>query len=522
VTTIDLGRPARAPIAPAIAILVAATVLTATVVLGRGVAPAAGLLVVVAAGAVGYRLASRWETLIGITVLVVLFIPIKRYKLAVDLPFDLEIYRIMLAGIVTLWVGALLADRATRLRGTPLDAPLGLFALSVVASVVTNPEGIQRFSIVRSFVGDDFQGVLRDADLLPYVDVSSNVVKELAFLASFFLAFYLIVGVIRSPAQIETVVKTLVAGGAVVAALAVYERRTGYNVFDHLEGWVPLVNFEDLESGNTRSGRLRVLGSAQHPIALAAMLVMLAPLSIYLGYRTRQARWWVTTAVLVLAPLATVSRTAMTMALAVIIVFAFLRPAAVRASLPFALPFIVAVHLVTPGAIGGLRAAFFPSEGIVADQTEYGGRISARRLGPQFDVIGNQPAFGQGYGTRVTAGPNSNARILDDQWLATAVETGLVGVAAWVWLFWRFTRRAGRAAKEDRSPRGWLLVSLAAPVVGFAVGMVTFDAFSFIQVTFVFYVLLALGCATLAWEGPWPSVPNRAAVDSPRRASAPA
>jgi len=34
-------------------------------------------------------------------------------------------------------------------------------------------------------------------------------------------------------------------------------------------------------------------------------------------------------------------------------------------------------------------------------------------------------------------------------------------------------------------------------VTAFAVGMLTYDAFSFIQVTFVLFVLLALGAVTL-------------------------
>ena len=381
-------------------------------------------------------------------------------------------------------------------------------AFAVVASVVTNPVGITHFNKIRSFAGDDFEGVLRGE--IPYVDVSTDVVKALLFLASFFMAFYLVSGVIRTPAQIESVLRTLVGGAGIVAAFALYERRFGYNVFDHLQGIIPGIDFVGDESGNTRSGRLRVLGSAQHPIALAALFVMLVPLAGYLAYRTRQARWWLASSLLVLASLATVSRTAIVMVAAVAVVFWALRPAVVRAALPFVLPFLVAVHFVTPGAIGGLRAAFFPSEGLVEDQSVYGGRLSSSRLGPQFDVIRDQPAFGQGFGSRVTAGPNTNALILDDQWLATAVETGLVGVAAWVWLFVRFVRRTAHDAREDDTPRGWLLAALAAAIVAFAVGMLTFDAFSFIQVTFVMYVLLALGCATLRWRGPWPErVPMR-------------
>jgi hypothetical protein len=501
-TTIDVGRPARAPVASAVIILAATTLLTTAVVTGRGVAPATALLVLVAAIAAGYRLLLRWESLVAITLLVVLFVPIKRYKLPVTLPFDLELYRIVLALVLFLWLGALLSDGVTRLRRTPLDGPLGLFGLAAVASIAVNPAGITNFDVLRSFAGDGFTGLIPDPAKLPYLDMSTDVLKEFLFFASFLLAFYLIVSVIRTPEQIDTVIKTLVVGASIVAVFALYERRTHYNVFDHLQSFVPVLRFQG-EDANLRSGGVRVLASAQHPIALAAMFVILLPLTLYLVQRTRQRRWWISVALVAMVPLATISRTAVLMGVAGTIVFAVLRPAMVRAAIPLVLPFLVAVHFVTPGAIGALRAAFLPSKGLVQDQSEFGGRISATRLKPQFDVIRSQPLLGQGFGTRVTAGQNRNARILDDQWLGTAVETGLVGVGAWVWLFVRFVRRAGRAAREDDTPRGWLLTALAASIAAFAVGMLTFDAFSFIQVTVVMYVLLALGCSALLSTERW-------------------
>jgi hypothetical protein len=77
-------------------------------------------------------------------------------------------------------------------------------------------------------------------------------------------------------------------------------------------------------------------------------------------------------------------------------------------------------------------------------------------------------------------------------------------VAAWLWLFVRFVRRAGGEAKRDSSGRGLLLTALAGSAAAFAVAMLTLDIFSYIQATFVFFVLLALGASTLAYRGPWP------------------
>jgi O-antigen ligase len=116
----------------------------------------------------------------------------------------------------------------------------------------------------------------------------------------------------------------------------------------------------------------------------------------------------------------------------------------------------------------------------------------------------DDPVFGQGYGTRITeSGLRQNAHVLDDEWLATTAETGLLGAFAWVWLFVRFVRRAGREAKRDLGSRGWFLTATASGVAAFGVSMWTYDAFSFIQVTFVLFILMALGASAMNDTGPW-------------------
>ena len=104
-----------------------------------------------------------------------------------------------------------------------------------------------------------------------------------------------------------------------------------------------------------------------------------------------------------------------------------------------------------------------------------------------------KPVLGYGYGTLQTSGPDANARILDNQWLFSLLNVGLVGVLSLVWLFTRFIRDVGRQARHERTVDGWLLVALVASVAAFGLGMFTYDAFAFTQVTFVFFVILALG-----------------------------
>ncbi len=505
-----LGRPRTTStdtLVPLTLVGGAAVFLAAASVSGRAVLPAAGLLMLVSFVAATHRVALRWESLVAFLLVVILVIPIKRYGFVVSLPFDLEPYRVTIAFLVALWVAALLVDPRVTLRRSELDGPLLLFGLAVVASIALNPQAITRFDVVTSIVGSQIGNFnIIDASSLPFQDVTGTVAKALIFLASFYLAYYFIVSIIRTPDAIHAVLKVVVGVTAVVAAFAILERRTNYNVFDHLQGIVPLISFKGAlsEEGIARAGRLRVYGPAQHPIALAALLVMVAPLSLYLAKHTRKAVWYVSSGLLVVAALATVSRTSVTMLTTVGIVFWAFGHLHLRRMAIFALPALFVVHFAVPGTIGGLRQAFFPSQGLVSDQSVYGGRTSSSRLQPQFQIIEQQPAFGQGFGTRITDGPGQNARVLDDQWLGTAVETGLVGVFAWVWIFARLIRRSRRESRRDESDRGWLLTAIAASVAAFAVGMLTHDSFAFIQEFFMLFVLLALGSAVLAWTGPWP------------------
>ena len=494
-----VAQPLRGRV-PAAALLLVGVValLAASVAAGHGMRVAGALTLAVAVIILAARSLVRWHVVVGLIVGVAMFIPIRRYQFASGLPFDLEPYRILLSIVGCLWIAHLLADPKVRLRRSGFEGPLGLFLLAILGSIVTNMDGLQhRDSFI--LLGSTFV----------HEDLAVDVLKSLAFLMSFYVTIYLVVSVIRSEWAINAVLKTLVGCATVVAFFAMIEARTHYNVFDHLQGVLPASQFGGslTEANIGRGGRLRVYASAQHPIALANVLVMLMPIAIYLLHYTRQRIWAVSVLLIGLAALSTVSRTSITTMAAELVVFLWLRRQSVKKLWPLVLPALLVVHIALPGTIGGIRQAFFPSQGLISDQTKFEGRVSADRLNPQFAIIKANPAFGKGYGTRITeATVRQNAQVLDDQWLGTAVETGLVGVAAWVWLFFRFIRRAGKEAKRDLSARGWLLTSLAASVAAFAVGMATYDAFSFIQVTLVVFILIALGACTLATPGPWGSV----------------
>ncbi|HEV2902609.1 MAG TPA: O-antigen ligase family protein [Gaiellaceae bacterium] len=471
-----LGGAERGPVYAAGFVFGALAMLTAMVLSGSAATELAPLVAIAVVLVIAYKRLLTWPALISGLVLVILFIPIKRYSLPGGLPFELEPYRIYVAVVATMWLAALLVDPRVRLRASGFEWPLFLFVAAALGSVIFNGARITE------------------------LDVHTEVTKQLTFFASFLLVFYLIVSVVRTREHVDRIVRMLVGGGAVVAALSIVESWTGYNAFDHLDGVLPLLQHVDAPESSERGGKLRVMGSAQGSIALGAALAMMLPLAAYLGLRTRRWFWWASVGVLALGALATLSRTSILMLIVSIVVLFWLRPKQVRRFWPVLLPAVVVVQLLLPGTMGTIRSSFFPKEGLLAQQSENAGSRGSGRiadLGPALDEFSLTPVFGQGYGTRLTGRDRQNAQILDDQWLKTLLETGLVGALAWLWIFSRSIRRLARAAKEDQSPDGLLFVALAASITAFAIGMVLFDAFAFIQVTFILFIFLALGSVAL-------------------------
>ena len=432
----------------------------------------------------GVYVIRSWRSLLLLLFCIIWFIPIKRYNIPINLGFDLEPYRIFVALLVMIWVTGLLLDKRIRLRSSGLELPFILLYLSSLVSICVNSHAL--------------------ASLGFQVDT----LKGLSFSTSFFLVYFVIVSVTRTRSDLDFLIKVLVVCGAIVGFTAVIEYRTGYNVFNHLDSVLPIFTFTGPLTDISRDDRLRVYASSQHPIALAAAFVVMLPLAIYLARSTGRARWWVLTSFLGIGMFTTLSRTGVTMVVAGFVTFWICRPREAKRLLPLIVPGVIVVFLLLPNSLGSLESAFFPQGGLIQDQTNIGqvgvgyqnGRLAT--LGPGLDEWLKHPIFGDG-GTRQLdpTNPNpdaTNTSIYDDQWLDELIGLGAVGTAALLWMIARSSRRLARLARRDVGPDGLLAGSLAASIVAFAVGSLTFDAFSFIQAAFLFYIVLALGGTLLA------------------------
>jgi hypothetical protein len=469
--------PSAAPLVLGLAVLAAATV--------TGTRPGTVALLVAALAILlaSHRALLRWHNLFAIVIGVVWFVPIRIYKLPANLPFDLELYRLVVALLLFAWAASLLVDLRVRLHRSPFDAPLALVVAAVIGSDVANPSRVS--------------------------SLGSDVAKALMFFLSFVLLYYFAVSVLRDRAVLERIVRVLTGCATVVGAGAIVERRTGYNVFYHLHTVARFLQFQP-PSSDLRGGHLRVFASAEHPIALGAALAMAVPLSLYLA-RTSSPRWWLSAIILVLGIMGTTSRTAIIMLGVIVVILFWLQREEIVRLWPAIFPLLIVIHIATPGAIGTLRYLFNPPGGIVSQQTRLptnanpllaGGRV--RLLGPSLDEASRKPLLGDGWGTRLTGfdNPNRNAPILDNAWLGTLLEIGGIGIGGLVWLIVRAVRSLGRASRTASPTDSRLYAALAASIAAFAVGMLTYDAFSFIQVTFLFWMMLAIAAAALSIERP--------------------
>jgi hypothetical protein len=497
---VEAGREARS-LSPLALVIGSLGLLTVAVLSGSYTRFAVAAVVLVALAPLTRFSAVGWPRLFAALIVLILLIPIRRYALPGSLPFQLELYRVFVILLVLGWGASLLVDRRVRPRRTGFEWPLGIIVGAMVASIVANPGRVQ--------------------------EASAEVGKSFTFFLSFLLLLYIFSSTIRRLDEVDRLAKTLVVAGAVVALFAVVEARTGFNVFNHLGHVFPFLRDLGDVGGFQRPGtaKLRVFASAQHPIALSAALVMLSTLAFYLARRYRQRRWILCGFLFAAACASTVSRTGIVMFVVAALVFLWLRPRETRRLWPAVLPLLVAIHFVLPGTLGAIKQSFFPAGGLVAEQRVSPGSSGSGRLadlGPAIDEWKVQPLFGEGFGTRViypTGGFGTRSNILDNQWLGTLLETGALGAFGWLWFFVRAVRRFGAEAKRDESDRGWLLASLAAGVAAYGVGMLTYDAFSFIQVTFLLFIFAGLGSAILA-ERPIRLAARAGEIRPPRPAAA--
>jgi hypothetical protein len=402
--------------------------------------------------------------LAGFLVLIWL-IPFNSITPTVSVPFDLHFDRVVLPFIVVVWVLSLFVGGygAPRLRVTGIHAALLGFVTLAFASVAVN------------------------AVYLSTTLEFPEAIKKLTIIVSYVLLFVMIASCVRRTEVRAFMIFTLVL--AVICAVGMlYEYRVRVNLFyqwsDQLLPNVFSVTRID-PTAVDEQGRLQTLGPAQLGLEAASMLALALPIALVgvMHEKTRRARllYGLAGCLLMAAAISTYRKTAFTAPITIALTLAVFRRRELLRLAPLGLAGVIAVHVLSPGAIGSivnqLHGDSLSSASTVSDRTA------------DYDAIRpdvwTHMLLGRGFGSY----EQIQYRILDSELLHRLVEMGALGLISFIAmpLSVVFVMRPLISARDPVwSP--WAL-ALAASAIGFLTVSALFDAVSFPHTPYIFMTM---------------------------------
>jgi O-antigen ligase len=474
------ARPVRGSSAVSILIGVAAAAVVIVAVLFLEPVIVGGVLLVVCGLFVFRREVFTRTTMLFVLIAVILFIPIRRYALPIPIGFALEPYRVLIAGLLV-WLALTVILRG-RANWKPVvwGWPIAIFLWTAFFSLMANSVALTQ----SGFITGGFSNVF-----------------QLAFL----LSTVILVRQLLSTEKVTMVLlNVIVFSGAIIGVLAFFERVTRRNVFLMLGNFLPLQILRD-DAESLRAGGNRAYASSQHPIALAVLFCMIIPIAIYLikfsvwpAYQfTRTLVYVAAIGAMMVGMLAAVSRTGV-VTLGVMFLFVLLlRPKLAGVLAAIGLPIAVLLGLIFPQLVQTMVLSLFDIDGVIASQTTSVGLAGQGRLAdlPEaFAQFAAAPFAGSGIASRIVVGEGANSQILDNQWLGSLIDTGVVGMvgmfALFVWPIVKLVRFAMRPGVPPQ--RGFLAFAIATSTVAYTVSMFFHDSFAFMQTLIVLAILYAI------------------------------
>lgn len=395
-------------------------------------------------------------------------VPFNVVAIDVSLPIDLKLDRLVLPVLLVAWVAAMIRQPGgPKWVFTPIHAGIAVFAAVAGLSVVLNAQELNQTLVL------------------------GLSIKKLSLLAAYVSLFLVVASGVRR-SEVPAFLK-LILGLAVVCGLGViWEYRFGYNVFYDLTARIAPGFFDvpTIWGGFDDLGRREVTGPTQLGLETVAILSMALPIAIVglMDSRAWRGRllYGVAVCVIGVAMFATFRKSALVAPFAVGLTVAYFRP---RAALKIA-PVAVVAALVLAASFDAFHAVTGQFSSDRLDVPTVGDRV-ADYDAVRPDVL-SHPAFGRGFGSYEHTYAPSEARILDSDLLLRVVETGIVGLAAFLLMIGTVIRIAARLIRSDDPSRAPPALAIAAAASAFVVLSALFDEWSFPHAVYVFLALAGL------------------------------
>lgn len=410
----------------------------------------------------------------------IFFVPIAATELKVHLPVDSRIDRfgIVILVLAWLWFGG---DQRAFLRTRRSK-------LFVVATAI--------------FLALAVASLLLDAQRIVNLGDFKLAEKRFALLGSFLVLSWFALTALRYE-DIRGFATYLIGLASLMSIGMLIERHTGYNVFYE---WSRAILSPIAKVGPSPTnihpmfgseGRVWVVGPTQHGLAASAMLVMVMPFALVRVFDATASRErWLSAgafALMVAGSMATDRKTALVAAAAVLVYITLYRPRQVLRFAPVGVVVIaLVVHVAAPGALGT----------VFSFKAAATSRSTTHRIGDFTDIIPDvvaHPVIGRGFGSLNPEQP-SQFRINDDEYIDELWEVGFVGLAAFAWMILAPIVLARRAIRSRRREVSSLALAASGGCVAFLVVCALFDALSFPEAPYMFFLVAAL--TTIAAAGP--------------------
>jgi hypothetical protein len=380
-------------------------------------------------------------------------------------PVDVTLDRPFLVLLLGLWLLGANAIREKRpMRTSPVHWAFGAFALIAVLSVLANSETLVRL------------GEFEDA------------IKHLALLASYVVFFALAASIIR-PTEVAKLSKAMLGLACLTAIGTIVEFRFGTNFFHETIGPLFPGYIRPAGIGAVDSiGRKEILGPSIQPLAIAVMMTMALPFAFAWLMEAKERRqrllYMLVVVLLIGGAVATQKKTSMVGPGVCILVLIAYRPRAMLRLAPLGIVLLGVVHLLAPGALGGVVDQLMPGQVGKVNTTK--DRLSDyEAIRP--DLVAH-PLIGRGYESY----DQKKHRILDNQYLTLGIGVGLLGLLSYIAIFVTAFLSAHRVARSRDPERAPPAMAAAAAIIAALVASALLDFLALPQIPYLFCFVAAM------------------------------